>query len=431
MSADASRAGKVRRFSVRDGLGYALIAGGVWLGWEIIKAPFALRSPVSLAVRIAPTSPEVLQRAAERELVAKRADNARELSSESLARAPFNARALRVRGLAEAELGRLSLANEMLTLAGNWSLRDDPAHAWLVDYRLQRGDYGSAFAHADTLARRREDTYPAIFRLFATASTQDPRALPFVSGLLAANPPWRRAYFDFLLKDPDGAPIIGAHALALQNSRAPFTAGERQQIYETWLAERRFAGMKLIWERLRPSSADPFIQNGDFSIAADKQTQPFGWMLGMGPGINTAIVADDFDANNQAFRLQYDGFSAGVFNRQFLFLPPGSYEMVGRVRAETPRDDVPLQWQLSCADSGASLRISTSRFELKSTNWETFSASFTIPAQNCMAQWLQLAAVPGDRRTMIAAWLDDLEIRPSTQIAPADLTENRRQSPIH
>ena len=79
-------------------LGYGLIAASVWLAWEVVKAPVALRAPPALAVRVAPTSPEVLRRAAERELLAERNDNAISLSQESLARAPFNARALRVRG---------------------------------------------------------------------------------------------------------------------------------------------------------------------------------------------------------------------------------------------------------------------------------------------------------------------------------------------
>lgn len=402
-----------RRFAWRDGLGYALVAGAVWLGWEVVKAPLASRAAPALAVRVAPASPEVLRRAAESELLAERHENARALAADSLARGPFNARALRVRGLAEAELGSVDRADEMLTLAGNWSLRDDPAHAWLIENRLRRGDYGSAFAHADTLARRRPDMYPAVFRLFTIASAHDPRAFPVVTRLMAANPPWRPAYIDHLLRDPAGPSIIGGLAIALQGTDAPFNRTELQQLYDRWLAERRFAGVRQLRARLQPASSDPYLQNGDFSIDPDEQLQPFGWALGMGPGISAAMVEDDLRQGNTAFRLNYDGFAAGVFNRQLLVLAPGAYVLTGRWRAETPQAEMPLEWQVVCAESGARAELRQGRLGADAADWRPFTASFAIPRENCSAQWLQLAAVPGDRRTTIAAWFDDLRIRPS------------------
>ena len=402
-----------RRFPWRDGLGYALVAGGVWLGWEVVKAPLASRAAPALAVRVAPASPEVLERAAESELLAGRRENARALAADSLARAPFNARALRVRGLAEAELGSVDRADEMLTLAGNWSLRDDPAHAWLIENRLRRGDYSSAFAHADTLARRRPDMYPAIFRLFTIASARDARAFPVVARLMAANPPWRHAYIDHLLRDPAGPSIIGGLAVALQDTDAPFNREELQQLYDKWLTERRFAGVRQLRARLRPASADPYLQNGDFSVDVEEQLQPFGWELGVGPGISAAMVEDDLRAGNIAFRLNYDGFAAGVFNSQLLVLSPGAYALTGRWRAETPQAQMPLEWRIICAESGAQAELSQTRLGADAADWRPFTVRFSIPRENCSAQWLQLAAVPGDRRSMIAAWFDDLRIRPA------------------
>src|SRR5690606_6261812 len=102
-----------------------------------------------------------------------------------LRQSPFDVRALRVAGLVAARNGQDELANEVVTLAGNWSLRDDPAHAWLIEYRLRRGDDGSAFAHADTLVRRREDVRTQVFDLFTTAANSDPRSLPVLIDLLS------------------------------------------------------------------------------------------------------------------------------------------------------------------------------------------------------------------------------------------------------
>ena len=411
MSPRSDRAVRTSGFGLRDVLGYVLVAGAVWLGWEAIKAPLAERGAPALAVRLAPTSAEVLRRAAEAELVAKRFENAQALADESLGRAPFNAGALRVRGLAEARLGDNARADEMLTLAGNWSLRDDPAHAWLIENRLRRGDYRSAFAHADTLARRRPDLYPSLFRLFTAAAVQDPRALPVIAGLLASNPPWRLAFLEHLHKTEKGAPVVGGLALALQRTKAPFTDYELQRVYEVWVGAGRFQGIRELRRRLGRPPLSSLLQSGTFETAADDQIQPFGWTIVPAAGISGAIVEDDLDVDNRALRVEYDGFASGVFIRQVLLLTPGRYVLVGQTRSETPMVDTRLAWRAVCAGSGRVLTGPSSNTGEGTTDWKFFRVAFTVPHENCQAQWLQLAAVPGDRRTSIAAWFDNLGIR--------------------
>lgn len=419
MSLSPDRPARSRRFTVRDALGYALVVGVVWLGWEVIKAPLAARGTAALAVRIAPTSPEVLRRAAEAELLAERFENAEVLAAESLARAPFNARALRVRGLSEARLGEANRADEMLTLAGNWSLRDDPAHAWLIENRLRRGDYRSAFAHADTLARRRRDLYPSLFRLFTVAAIRDPRALPVVADLLAKNPPWRSAYLENLHQMEDAAPVVGGLALALQQSDAPYTPYELQRVYDVWLGARRFEGIRELRRRLGRPPIASLLQNGGFSTPVDDQVQPFGWSMIPTAGASALVVEDDLKEGNPALRVEYDGFATGVFAHQLLLLAPGMYVLDGQTRTETPRPEMRMAWRVLCADSGQSLARPGSNIGEGTTEWRSFRLTFTIPRQNCQAQWLQLEGVPGDSRTSIAAWFDNLNIRPSSGGQPS------------
>lgn len=431
MTPGPAGAARRRGLPAREALSYALVAGAVWLGWEAIKTPLAVRSPPAIAVRLAPGSPEVLRRAAEAELLAERFGNAQALSTESLSRAPFNARALRVRGLAEARLGDTDRADEMLTLAGNWSLRDDPAHAWLIENRLRRGDYGSAFAHADTLARRRSDLYPSLFRLFTTAAVADPRALPVIATLLSKNPPWRLAYLEHLHEAENGAPVVGGLAIALEQTEAPFTAYELQRLYTVWLAAGRFDGILELRRRVGRPPVGALLQNGDFSTSLEDQLPPFGWTMETGAGIGTAVVEDDLRANNQAFRLEYDGFASGVFTRQLLLLSPGAYALEGEWRAETPRPDMQLAWQVVCAESGQAVTGSGPGLSGSSSDWSAFRQVFSIPRENCRAQWLQLVAVPGDRRTTIAAWFDGLRIRSSRSGAQPASAAAERGSPVN
>lgn len=413
MSSSGAQAARAPGFRLGDVLGYAIVAGAVWLGWEAIKTPLAERGTPALAVRLAPTSPEVLRRAAEAELLAERFENAQALADESLARAPFNARALRVRGLSEARLGDNARADEMLTLAGNWSLRDDPAHAWLIENRLRRGDYGSAFAHADTLARRRPDLYPSLFRLFTAAAVQDPRALPVIAGLLANNPPWRLAFLEHLHQAENGAPVVGGLAVALQRSHSPFTASELQRLYDEWLEAGRLQGVRELRRRLGRPRMDSLVQNGTFETAAEDQVQPFGWSTIPGAGINASMVEDDLNADNRALRVEYDGFASGIFAHQLLLLTPGTYVLEGQTRTESAKADTRLAWRATCAESGQILTGLGSNTGEGTPEWKPFRVTFTVPRENCHAQWLQLAAVPGDRRTNIAAWFDNLEVRPT------------------
>ena len=164
-------------------------AGLIWLGWQVALVPLAARAPSEHAVRLSPGSAEVLARAAEGEMRAGDMEDAGYLARLSLSKAPFDVEALRVLAMSEAEAGRTDQADELMTLAGNWSLRDSAAHSWLIESRLRRGNYASAFAHADTLVRRRADLRPQVFNLFSTAAETDPRAGPYLASELADSPP--------------------------------------------------------------------------------------------------------------------------------------------------------------------------------------------------------------------------------------------------
>lgn len=397
------------RFALGEVAEYAVAALAVWLAWEVVKVPVVSRAPPAIAIRLAPASPEVLRRASEAEFAAKRTDNALVLAGTSLSQAPFNARALRVVGLSIADSGNTARANEILTLAGNWSLRDDAAHAWLVEYRLRKGDYVSAFAHADTLARRRTDLYPSVFNLFTAAAVSDPRAVRVLSGLIAANPPWRGAYLNHLYVQKDKAPILAALVIALERTRNPLTMQELQHLYATWLAERRFPAVRALREQVGRPPISQLLQNGDFSVPIDQQFYPFAWQLGAAPGMGVSVDEDDLRADNLGLRLEYDGFGDGAVAEQVLLLPAGSYVLYGEGRGETSVGDMRMDWHIVCADDNSA--IARSR-PTAGASWRRFEVRFTVSPENCTVQRLLLLTDPDDRRTTIVAWFDNLGIRP-------------------
>lgn len=393
-------------------VGYGLMAVSVWLAWEVLRAPIAQRAPPSLAVRVAAASPEVLRRAAESELAANRPGNASALADESLGRAPFNARALRVRGLAADRAGEIEQADQLLTLAGNWSLRDDPAHAWLVEHRLRQGNYSSSFAHADTLVRRRTDIRPQVFELFASASAADPRALTAVAGLLSAEPPWRRAYWNHLAAAPEGDPLLFSLAAGLEASKARFTSAELSWLYGKWIRERRVTAVAMLRKRIgRPSQSD-LLLNGDFSAPLADQISPFGWKLGLGSGLTVEVVEDDRDSRNLAMRVEYDGYGSSTVTQQVLTLTPGHYVFSAKQRTEANAGLASLSWKIVCVDDRSQLTEvrAIDQAAASDASWNAARVDFAVPEEGCQVQRLLLSPRPADRRAPVTAWFDDVQL---------------------
>ena len=355
--------------------------------------------------------PLALRRAAESELAAGRNTNAAALSRDALVRSPFDVQALRVLGLTEARAGRENVADSILTLAGNWSLRDDPAHAWLVERRLRRGDYASSFAHADTLVRRREDIQTQVFRLFTVAGIEDPqRAVPVIANLLADRPPWRSAYLSSLNQTAQGLQLSATLAVLLEAGRAPLTNLELQSLYQQLLDKGQFAAISAIRESLSRPAHDEDVTNGGFSDASSPE--PFQWRLLQKAGITAEVVTDDLRRPNPALRIEYDGYATGTIAEQLTSLPPGDYRLGAEVRTEAGSPANRLIWTLSCATGGDRIATLPAGISGSAPNsWTNLSRQIEIPSR-CPAQWLRLETLADDHRSPVVVWFDQIAISP-------------------
>lgn len=398
-----------KRGTVAEFAPYILTVAAVVLAWQVVSQPLMQRAPIDFAIGIAPSSPLVLRRAAEAELAANRADNAAALGRDALTRAPFDVRALRIVGLTEARAGRLSSADEILTLAGNWSLRDDPTHAWLVEHRLRRGDYVSSFAHADTLIRRREDIRPQVFGLFTlAASTDRERALPVVASLVAARPPWRQSYLDNLYTSTEGLQVAAALAVMLQSGPAPLTNVELRQFYMQLIDKGQVPALREVRQRLnRPTSATE-VTNGGFGDPS--APEPFQWRLDQTAGVIAEIVPDELRPSDPALRVEYDGFSPSRIAEQLMFLSAGRYRLTAEARAEAGDPGARLAWTVTCAPGDLRI-LSAPSAPPAAAAWTPRSSDFTVP-QACPAQWLRLETTASDRRAPVVAWFDRVVVTP-------------------
>lgn len=408
----AAPPGQSPGFRIAAAAPYVLTVSAVILGAQIAIQPIIQRAPVEIAVRVAPGSPQALRRAAEAELSAGRVENAGTLGRDALRRSPFDVRALRIVGLTEARAERRAIADDILTLAGNWSLRDDPTHAWLVEHRLRRGDYASAFAHADTLARRRVDIHAQIFNLFAVAAAHDPqKVLPALTRLLVADPPWRSAFLAGLNTSNEGLQTAANLAILLQSSPTPFTNAELQRFFTQSFESGHIDLLTTVRTRLGRPRADALVTNGGFDDPT--APDPFQWTMIQQAGAVAEIMPDDLDRANPSLRVEYDGYSSAVMARQRTFLPPGRYRFHARSRTEAGEPAARMEWAITCSAGEAKVTSVPLPPDdaTDSRSWKSSTRDFNVSA-GCPSQLLELRGIPLDRRSPMVVWFDRVAINP-------------------
>lgn len=389
---------------------YGALAAGVaavWLGYQVVTTAVAQRLPAELALRLKPDSSTVLAKSAENSLARGRTADAEVLAKSALGRAPFNGAALRVLGLAYARDGRTAEADALVTLAGNWSLRDDAAHGWLIEQRLRQGNYSSAFAHADTLARRREDIRPQLFKLFTTAGLNDPRSVPPLTRLLEQSPPWREDYLTELTTSSDAIPLQATLALALERTAAPMSDEELGRVYTRWMNTGRVQAVKLLRTALGRPNSRPLVQDGGF--AGLSTPAPFGWHAFQTGGIDVEMMAPDDRPNDPALRVGYDGFSSASMIEQVTTLDPGRYGLSIGYRVEDGSPDAEVSWKVICVGTGRVLtEVAFGRIEV--STWRQSRTRFVVPSADCPVQVLRLMSPAGDRRDHMDLWFDNIAV---------------------
>jgi len=389
-----------------DALVFLVIVAGVWIAWQILRNALVLTTPPGLALRLGPDSPTVLTRAAEVELAAGRVDAAQRLAQRALTRQPFNVAALRVAGLAAAREGDLDAANQMLTLAGNWSLRDDPAQSWLVRHRLEQGRAASALAHADTLMRRRTDLRPMYFDLMINlALRNDVEAQGALVALLRREPPWRIDFFIYALERPEGLPVAAAVLMALKDGQGRSTDEEKARVYGTLIAQGRIEALRAVMARAE-TGLRPVLTNGDFSDGAG--APPFGWVLPAGAGV-LAEIANGPEDGGPALHGLVSATAERTIAEQLVLLTPGRWRLSGRFRVDQGDLNGRMTWVLACTAGGRVLASAPLSATARG-DWTPVSAVIEIPPDACGAQQLRLVSRAQDRRSQVEIWMDDVTL---------------------
>ena len=337
------------------------------------------------------------------------------MARDALDRAPMSSRAISLLGQARERGGKAAEGERLVKAAYALNHRDPVADLWLFDQALRARRYDEAFLHADALLRRDPVGYdPIMDAVYAAAA--DPAALKPLAARLAPSPPWREPFFVMMFArraQPFTYPLFEA----LRTAGSPPTDAEMGQFLRSLVRDERYDQAYLFWLLSLPRGAMEnlgYIFDGEFE--GRPMGEPFGWrVMGNAGGAASMEAAP---GGGKALLVNSDGYTPGAFAQQLIVLPPGRYQLTGRVQTPPNAPVQVLAWTLSCLPKSDPL-VSVPTAPTDGA-WRRFSAAFTVPA-GCTAQTLALKAQAGELRTSMTIWYDDLSILPvrGAQVAEA------------
>jgi hypothetical protein len=304
----------------------------------------------------------------------------------ALRKDPLNARAFRI-------LGQVAQGKEQrrfIEAAARRSLHERVAVYWMMRQSYENQDYAAALDYADILLRLRPGLLPYAMPILGKIA-EDDRASANLQKLLAANPPWRPAFFHNLpgnildaltplkillsLKDTSNPPSnadLGAY-LGLLISK-----GFYDLAYYTWLQflpAEQLAKVGLLF-------------NGDFEVSPSGL--PFDWAFVAGSGVAIEVAERPDEDGDHVLKLRFGpGRVSSLGVSQLVTLPPGTYRFKGRHNADV-FSERGLLWRIGCKGTRTKLGESSPVAREAVGGWQPFSFSFKVPDEGCPAQLVEL-----------------------------------------
>jgi len=326
---------------------------------------------------------------------------------------PLNARAFRILGQVSASESNDKLTGSFMEAASRRSLRESAAIYWMMLKAYEARDYRTAIHLADILMRTRPNSARYVVPVLGKiAETENDGGE--LQRLLAANPPWRREFLDRLPANITDARTPLKIMLGLKDSSVPPSADDLKR-YLNFLTSKGFHELAYYaWLQFLPPEQlgkVGLLYNGDFE--ATPSGLPFDWRFK--EGANVSIKIDQRSSKEDGRALVLD-FGAGRVSElgvtQLVTLPPGQYRFEGRTNMDVVSQRG-LQWRITCANK-AKTRIAESPVARGfSKDWESFAFAFTVPDDDCRAQYVELAfdaRWASEQFISGTIWYDDLGI---------------------
>jgi len=243
---------------------------------------------------------------------------------------------------------------------------------------------------------------------------EDKGSADLIKTALAGDPPWRDLFFQALPASITDARTPLDLLLALRTSATPPPPEDVNRYLNFLVQHKMYELAYYTWLQFLPAEEmrnAGLLYNGGFEIAPTGS--PFDWILPQGSGVTVDIEARPDGDSGQALLLnfQYGRVDYGSV-AQLIMLAPGRYRFTGRVKGELvgPRG---LKWRIACAETRGTRLAEGPMINGRVPSWSDTAFDFTVPAQNCRAQYLSLdldARMASESFVNGSVWFDDLKI---------------------
>jgi hypothetical protein len=286
---------------------------------------------------------------------------------------------------------------------------------------LGRGDLPRALEHwsraleADPGMSR--DLFPILLQI-----AEDPQVRMVFADYARDPPRWWPGFFDEAARRAlDVETVRFLYALRRDARAVPIGETERAAYIARLQREGQATEAYLVWVNGLDDARRQHLGllfNGGFEVPLSDLG--FDWRRSKMPGVVIGTAKTFGTDGERSLHLLFQK-TKGPFRHltQDLYLQPGGYRLLGKVRPDSLKGAGGLQWALFCRP--ASLPVATSERFLGSGQWRDFSFAFELP-QGCHAPQLLLQSVgerPSDHELSGAIWFDALRIRSAPSTAPA------------
>jgi hypothetical protein len=331
----------------------------------------------------------------------------------SVMNAPLDARALRILGQAATAAGDEAEAASFMQEAARLSLHESLAVYWLLVQSAKEKDNKAAIYYADAILRTLPGFDSYVIPILALIA-EDKDSASFLKAVLTDDPPWRSNFLQGLPRSVRDERVPLDFLVGLRNSPRPPTAADINGYLDFLVQHKMYALAYYTWLQFLPDQSlrsAGLLYNGDFNIAPSGS--PFDWRITQGSGVNVDIEerpdkrgADALVIDFEYGRVEYHSV------KQLIMLAPGQYQFQGQYKGALvgPRG---LKWRLACAESPTQPFAESDMIRGGDAAWKDAKFNFTVPAQDCAAQYLSLdldARMPSEEFMTGSIWFDELKI---------------------
>ena len=330
--------------------------------------------------------------------------------AERLRASPLDGDAFSDLAVALAESGSDDAA-KIHAIAARRDPRDLRVRAWLADHHLAAGRHAAALEQMDVILRLSPDARRALLPALLQLSA-DPAFADALAERLGRSPTWRSALLAAMRADPESTGATNVFAALREHDgldedeagrwiNALIRANQWGRAYSLWAS-----GLDLA-----PGESLPMLWNGGFDVRPTGTG--FDWRVGSAPGSFTEFQTVE-GARGEAAHLVFHGRPVDSANlEQALHLPPGTYRLTLRMKAQALRSDQGLTWTVTCSQG-------KSRFMGERVggtfDWRQSTLVFDIPVTGCAGQWLRLRnPAPAGSARMVSGelWVEDVTLESS------------------